>query len=99
MTWWGLCCTSPREKHLATFTFKNGTRVKALNPAHAIKILKSISLRDVATVFHVDSNMWVVDFGKGASIEVQGTVQAQVKKVGEWRMYLDRRDLELEQVK
>jgi len=98
MTWWG-CCTTPREKQLTTFTFKNGTHVKARNPAHAIKILKSISLRDVSNVFQVDTNNWVIDFGKGASIEVRGTVQAQVKKLGEWSMYLDRRDLELAQVK
>ena len=94
MTWWG-CCMTPREKPTVTFTFKNGTRVKARNPAHAIKILKSISLRDMSNVFQIDANSWVIDFGKGASIEVRGTVQAQVKKLGEWSMYLDRRDLEL----
>ena len=94
MTWWG-CCTAPREKPLVTFTFKNGTRVKAHDPAHAIQILKSISLRDVAKVFQVDAHVWVLDFGKGASIEVQGPELAQVKKLGEWSLYLDRRDLEL----
>ena len=95
MTWWS-CCTAPREKATVTFTFKNGTRVKAHDPAHAIQILKSISLRDVvAKVFQVDAHVWVLDFGKGASIEVRGPELAQVKKLGEWSLYLDRRDLEL----
>lgn len=94
MTWWS-CCTTPREKATVTFTFKNGTRVKAHDPAHAIQILKSISLRDMAKVFQVDANVWVIDFGKGASIEVLGREMAQVKKLGEWSVYLDRRDLEL----
>lgn len=89
------CCTTPREKPTVTFTFKNGTRVKAHDPAHAIQILKSISLRDMAKVFQVDAHVWVIDFGKGASIEVQGREMAQVKKLGEWSVYLDRRDLEL----
>jgi len=89
------CCTAPREKHTVTFTFKNGTRIKALDSAHAIQILKSISLRNVANVFHVEADTWVIDFGKGASIQVQGTEMAQVKKLGEWSLYLDRRDLEL----
>jgi hypothetical protein len=78
-----------------TFTFKNGTHVKARDSAHAIQILKSISLRDVAKVFQVAANSWVIDFGKGASIEVRGREMAQVKKLGEWNVYLDRRDLEL----
>jgi len=94
MMWWS-CCTTPREKPTVTFTFKNGTRVKAHDPAHAIQILKSISLRDMAKVFQVDAHVWVLDFGKGASIEVQGREMAQVKKLGEWSVYLDRRDLEL----
>ena len=91
MTWW--CCAAPREKPLVTFTFKNGTRVKARDSANAIQILKSISLRDVAKVFQVDDNLWVIDFGKGVSIEVQGMEKARVKKLGEWATYLDRRDL------
>ena len=95
MTWWGLCCATTREKPLMTFTFKNGTRVKAHDSTHAIQILKSISIRDVTQVFQVDANSWVIDFGKGASIEVRGMEPAQVKKLGEWSMYLDRRDLEL----
>jgi hypothetical protein len=86
---------TPREKPTVTFTFKNGTRVKARDSAHAIQILKSISLRDVAKVFQVDAHVWVLDFGKGASIELQGAELAQVKKLGEWSLYLDRRDLEL----
>jgi len=89
------CCTTPREKPSVTFTFKNGTRVKAHDSAHAIQILKSISLRDVAKVFQVDAHVWVLDFGKGVSIELQGPELAQVKKLGEWSLYLDRRDLEL----
>lgn len=94
MTWWG-CCTNAREKPMATFTFRNGTRVKARDPAHAIQILKSISLQEVSNVFQIDSNRWVIDFGKGASIEVQGTALVRVKKLGEWSMYLDRRELQL----
>jgi hypothetical protein len=93
MTWW--CCTAPREKPLVTFTFKNGTRVKARDSAHAIQILKSISLRDVAKVFQVDEDTWVIDFGKGVSIEVRGMELARVKKLGEWAVYLDRRDLDM----
>jgi len=95
MTWWAFCCVNHREKPKMTFTFKNGTRVKAQDSAQALKILKSISLRDVPKAFQVDANNWVIDFGKGTFIEVQGTVSAQVKKLGEWRVYLDRRDLEL----
>jgi hypothetical protein len=49
----------------------------------------------MAKVFQVDANVWVIDFGKGASIEVLGREMAQVKKLGEWSVYLDRRDLEL----
>jgi hypothetical protein len=94
MTWWG-CCTAPREKPLVTFTFKNGTRVKARDSAHAIQILKSISLRDVPRAFQVDEDTWVIDFGKGVSIEVRGMEPARVKKLGEWATYLDRRDLAL----
>jgi hypothetical protein len=78
-----------------TFTFKNGTRVKARDSAHAIQILKSISLRDMSQVFQISENTWVIDFGKGAFIEVQGMGPTQVKKLGEWSLYLDRRDLEL----
>jgi hypothetical protein len=93
MTWW--CCTTTREKPTVTFTFKNGTRVKAHDSAHAIQILKSISLRDMAKVFQVSENTWVIDFGNGASIQVQGTGPAQVRKLGEWSVYLDRRELQL----
>ena len=89
------CCTTPREKPTVTFKFKNGTRVKARDSAHAIQILKSISLRDVAKVFQVDASVWIIDFGKEATIKVQGRELAQVKKLGEWSVYLDRRDLEL----
>jgi hypothetical protein len=49
----------------------------------------------VAKVFQVDDNLWVIDFGKGVSIEVQGMEKARVKKLGEWATYLDRRDLAL----
>jgi len=94
MTWWS-CCTTPREKPAVTFTFKNGTRVKARNSGHAIQILKSISLRDASKVFQVDARIWVIDFGKGASIEVRGPELVTAKKLGEWSVYLDRRDLEL----
>jgi len=89
------CCANRREKPMRTFLFKNGTRVSARDSEHAIQILKSINLRDVAKVFLVESDNWVVDFGKGASIQLQGWGMGQVKKLGEWSLYLDRRDLEL----
>ena len=89
------CCATPREKPTRTFTFKNGTRVKARDSAHAIQILKSISLREFPTVLEVGENTWVIDFGKGASIKLKETEQGKARKLGEWTMYLDRRDLEL----
>ena len=89
------CCATPREKTTRTFTFKNGTRVKARDYEHAIQILKSISLRKIPEVLEIDEDTWVIDFGKGVSIEVRGMEQARVKKLGEWATYLDRRDLAL----
>jgi hypothetical protein len=49
----------------------------------------------MAKVFQVDTDNWVIDFGNGASIQVQGTGPAQVRKLGEWSVYLDRRELQL----
>jgi len=89
------CCATPREKTTRTFTFKNGTRVKARDYEDAIQILKSISLREIPRVMEIDEDTWVIDFGKGASIELKGKEMARVRKLGEWSMYLDRRDLEL----
>lgn len=86
---------TPREKDTRTFTFKGGTRVKAKNSTHALQILKSISLREVPKAFQVAKTKWVIDFGKGVSIEVREQEMAPARKLGEWRVYLDRRDLEL----
>lgn len=86
-----LCCGAEPRK-LKTWTFKNGTRVKATDSAHAIQILKSISLRDVTKIFQMDSHIWRIDFGKGVFIEVQEQEQVTAKKLGEWRVYLDRRE-------
>lgn len=94
MMWW-TCCAVPREKTTRVFTFKGGTRVKAHDSVEAFQILKSISLRDVPKAFHVDANTWVIEFGKGVSIEVREQEMAPARKLGEWRVYLDRRDLEL----
>jgi hypothetical protein len=89
------CCASPREKTTRTFIFKNGTRVKARDYAHAIQILKSISLREIPEVMEVYENTWVIDFGKRASIKLKETEQEKARKLGVWMAYLDRRDLEL----
>ena len=89
------CCATPREKTTRTFTFKNGTRVKALDSAHAIQILKSISLREIPEVMEVDEDTWVVDFGNGASIKLKEKEREKAHKLGVWTAYLDRRDLEL----
>lgn len=89
------CCSTPREKTTRTFTFKNGTRVKARDPEHAIQILKSISLREIPKVVEVDEDTWVVDFGNGASIELKEKERGKARKLGVWTVYLDRRDLEL----
>lgn len=89
------CCATPREKTTRTFTFKNGTRVQARDSAHAIQILKSISLREIPEVLEVDEDTWLVDFGKGASIKLMETGKENATKLGAWTVYLDRRDLEL----
>lgn len=89
------CCATPREKSLRTFTFKNGTGVKARDPEHAIQILKSISLREVPKVLEIDENTWIIDFGKGASIKLKEKEREKAHKLGVWTAYLDRRDLEL----
>jgi hypothetical protein len=89
------CCAAPREKITRTFTFKNGTRVKARDPEHAIQILKSISLREVPKVLEADENTWIIDFGKGASIKMKEKEKEKAHKLGVWAVYLDRRDLEL----
>jgi|LakMenEpi03Aug12_release.lakeMendotaPanAssembly.Ray.scaffolds.fasta_scaffold16361_4 hypothetical protein len=89
------CCATPREKTTRTFTFKNGTRVKALDSEHAIQILKSISLREIPEVMEIDENTWVVDFGKGVSIKLIEKGKEKASKLGAWTVYLDRRDLEL----
>ena len=89
------CCATPREKTTRTFTFKNGTRVKALDSEHAIQILKSISLREIPEVMEIDENTWVIDFEKGVSIKLMEKGKEKAIKLGAWTVYLDRRDLEL----
>lgn len=89
------CCATPREKTTRTFTFKNGTRVKARDPEDAIQILKSISLREIPKVLEVDENTWIIYFGKWASIKLKEKELEKARKLGEWRVYLDRRDLAL----
>jgi hypothetical protein len=89
------CCAASREKTTRTFTFKNGTCVKAHDYAQALEILKSISLRDGTKVFKVEANTWLIDFGKGVSIKVIAEKLTSAKKLGEWAVYLDLRGLEL----
>jgi hypothetical protein len=84
------CCGSPRK--LKTFIFKNGTHVKARNVTQAREILKSISLREIANVFQLNSKIWLVDFGRDVTIEVQAPSLASAKKLGDWLVYLDRRE-------
>ena len=94
MTWWGLCCATTREK-TRTFEFKNGTRVQARDSEHAVEILKSINLREIPEVLEFDENSWVIDFGKGASINLKEKERHKARKLGVWSIYLDRRNLEL----
>ena len=88
------CCAAPREKTTRTFTFKNGTHVKARDSEHAIQILKSISLRE-ESIFQIDSDTWAVKFGDSVYITVPKKEKEKAHKLGVWTVYLDRRDLEL----
>lgn len=84
------CCGSPR-KH-KTFVFKNGTHVKARDIYQAREILKSISLREISNVIQLDSKNWLVDFGRDVTIEVRAPSLSSAKKLGDWLVYLDRRE-------
>jgi hypothetical protein len=88
------CCAAPREKTTRTFTFKNGTHVKARDSEHAIQILKSISLRE-ESIFQIDSDNWAIKFGDSVYITVPKKEKEKAHKLGVWTVYLDRRDLEL----
>jgi hypothetical protein len=88
------CCAAPREKTTRTFTFKNGTHVKARDSQHAIQILKSISLRE-ESIFQIDSDTWAVKFGDSVYITVPKKEKEKAHKLGVWTVYLDRRNLEL----
>jgi hypothetical protein len=72
--------------------FKNGTQVKARDLAQAREILKSISLREISNVFQLDSKIWLVDFGRNVTIEVRAPSLSSAKKLGDWLVYLDRRE-------
>lgn len=89
-----LCCTT-RVKNCTEFTFKNGTRVKALDPDQALAILKSISLKGVSKVFKIDSKYWVVNFGEKVHVRVEALEPGKARKQGEWSLYLDQRDPQL----
>lgn len=86
---WSCCGASRKAK---TFTFKNGTQVKARDIKQAREILKSISLREISNVFQLDSKIWLIDFGRTVTIEVRAPSLAQAKKLGDWLVYLDRRE-------
>lgn len=84
------CCGAPRKPK--TFMFKNGTQVKARDIKQAREILKSISLREISNVFQLDSKIWLVDFGRDVTIEVRAPSLSSAKKLGDWLVYLDRRE-------
>jgi len=84
------CCGAPRKPK--TFMFKNGTQVKARDLTQAREILKSISLREISKVFQLDSKIWLVDFGRDVTIEVRAPSLTSAKKLGDWLVYLDRRE-------
>ena len=83
------CCGSRKSK---TFIFKNGTQVKAKDVNQAREILKSISLREISNVFELNSKVWLIDFGRDVTIEVRAPCLASAKKIGDWLVYLDRRE-------
>lgn len=84
------CCGSQRKPK--TFVFKNGTQVKARTLSHAREILKSISLREISNVIQLNSKNWLVDFGRDVTIEVRAPSLSSAKKLGDWLVYLDRRE-------
>jgi len=84
------CCGSQRKPK--TFVFKNGTQVKARTLSQAREILKSISLREISNVIQLNSKNWLVDFGRDVTIEVWAPSLSSAKKLGDWLVYLDRRE-------
>lgn len=84
------CCGAQRKPK--TFVFKNGTQVKARDLSQAREILKSISLREISNVIQLNSKIWLVDFGRDVTIEVRAPSLTSAKKLGDWLVYLDRRE-------
>ena len=89
------CCTSHRKRG-TTFTFKNGTRVKASDQDQALYILKSFKFHhEVSKVFQLTSEIWMIKFGDNLSLQVEAQQPESARRAGEWLLYLDRKDPQL----
>lgn len=85
------CCKTRKQ----TFTFENGTMVRARDPFRAYEILNSISLKDVVEIEETDKGHWMVNFNPNVFIQLQATGMLQARKAAEWAMYLDRREMRI----
>ena len=61
----------------------------------AIKLLRSVSVKNILDVEHDCGENWIVMFHPNVAIHIEAPGQEQARRAAAWLTYLDRRDLKI----